>query len=136
MSCIGPWRFLPVLLLAVSVGRAGEPPCVCPLWNLRNAWQARKCWCPDDYHPKPLPCKPPWVTGCVDDYCCKTLPHAPPCVTGCVNDYCPRNCPLILHTCFPPWYVCVPAAGGGCPHGPSASGACQRPAEGCPPPGS
>src|SRR5579883_1404016 len=111
MSRLGPW-LLSVAICGAGVSRAGEPyPPIQPspsLWDLRHAWQARKCWCLDDYCPRPLPCPPP-------------------CVTGCCDDYCPRKCPLIVPTCFPPWYVCVPAVGGGCPHGNSACGACERP---------
>ena len=105
MNRVGLWLLVGVFL-GSGVIHAGEPPCTWFGWDLRHAWQARKCWCPDDYHCKPLPC-------------------FPPCVTGCVNDYCPKKCPLIVPSCFPPWYVCVPAAGGGCPHGNSACGACQ-----------
>jgi hypothetical protein len=84
--------------------------------DLRNAWQARKCWCPDDYHRKPLPCDPL-------------------CGTGYGNNHGPRICPLIGPPCIPPWYVCVPAAGGGCSHGNCASGACQSPDTPRPPSG-
>ena len=56
-------------------------------------WRWRRCWCPDDYCPKTLPCVPPNAKGCVDDYC-------------------PTKCPLFLGGLCEPWYTCGPPRGG------------------------
>ena len=76
--------------------------------KLCDEWRQRRCWCPDDYCPKKLPCVPPNARGCVDDYCPKTLPCVPPNPKGCVDDYCPRCCPLFLGSLCEPWYTCSP----------------------------
>jgi hypothetical protein len=82
--------------------------------NLCAEWRERKCWCPDDYCWKSLPCTPPNEKGCVDDYCRKPLPCGLPNAQGCVDDYCPKTCPIMLGNLCEPWYRCVPA---GNPHG-------------------
>jgi hypothetical protein len=74
-------------------------------------WRWRRCWCPDDYCPKTLPCVPPNAKGCVDDYCQKALPCVPPNAKGCVDDYCPKKCPLFLGGLCEPWYTCGPPRG-------------------------
>ena len=76
--------------------------------SLHALWKARKCWCPNDYCAKALPCPPPCVHGCCDDYCAKSLPCPPPWVKGCCDDYCPRCCPLWLGKLCEPWYRCGP----------------------------
>jgi hypothetical protein len=75
-------------------------------------WQARKCWCADDYCPKTLPCVPPNARGCIDDYCRKTLPCVAPNPKGCIDDYCRKTCPILLGTNCEPWYTCGPAQTG------------------------
>ncbi len=85
-------------------------PRLCP------EWRARKCWCPDDYHPKCLPTVPCNLRGCVDDYCPKSLPCVQPNARGCVDDYCPKTCPLYLRPLCQPWYTCGPH--GRCPSKP------------------
>jgi len=113
---------LPALLVLswLASARAQSPQ---PLFDgchwkyprLRLLWQQRKCWCPDDYCPKTLPCVSPNAKGCVDDYCPKTLP----CVTanpkGCVDDYCPKSCPILFPSNCEPWYRCGPAQTGAMP---------------------
>jgi hypothetical protein len=74
--------------------------------KLRDQWQQRQCWCPDDYCGKALPCVPPNARGCMDDYCGKALPCVPPNAKGCVDDYCPKKCPLFLGKLCEPWYTC------------------------------
>jgi hypothetical protein len=71
-------------------------------------WKQRKCWCPDDYLAKPLPCVRPNPRGCTDDYCPKNLPCVPPNPKGCVDDYCRKACPLLLPSNCEPWYTCGP----------------------------
>lgn len=105
-----------LLMLAwLGSAGAGEPP---PLvvfdgqhWHfpkLCEEWHGWKCWCPDDYHPKSLPCVPPNPKGCVDDYCPKCLPCVPPNPKGCVDDYCPKCCPLVIPRCCGPSCTCGP----------------------------
>jgi hypothetical protein len=106
-----------VLVVAMSAwlpaARAQEPQ---PLFDgchwiyprLCVLWQQRKCWCPDDYCPKPLPCVRPGPCGCVDDYCFKKLPWVPPNAKGCADDYCPKTCPILLGSNCEPWYTCGP----------------------------
>jgi hypothetical protein len=76
--------------------------------HLREQWQQRGCWCPDDYCSKALPHVPPNPKGCVDDYCKKKLPCVRPNAWGCVDDYCPKSCPLFLGNLCEPWYRCPP----------------------------
>jgi hypothetical protein len=76
--------------------------------NLCDLWRQRKCWCPDDYCSKSLPCVPTNARGCVDDYCPKTLPCVPPNPKGCVDDYCPKTCPILLGSNCDPRYLCGP----------------------------
>jgi hypothetical protein len=76
--------------------------------SLRDLWQQRKCWCPDDYCPKTSPCVPPNACGCVDDYCPKKLPCVSPNPKGCLDDYCPKICPILLGGNCEPWYTCGP----------------------------
>jgi hypothetical protein len=103
-----------VLALSAPLAHAQAPQ---PLFDgsrwwfpsLRQQWQQRQCWCPDDYCRKQLPnvsCVP---RGCVDDYCPKSLPTVPCPPKGCVDDYCPKHCPLILGKTCEPWYTCGPA---------------------------
>ncbi len=70
-----------------------------------------KCWCPDDYCPKPCPsfCLPP-ICGCRDSYCPKPAPcvSMPP-VRGCPDDYCPKPPPCVSWPCrWPDFYKCPP----------------------------
>jgi hypothetical protein len=74
--------------------------------KLTDEWRKRRCWCPDDYCPKRLPCVPPNPVGCVDDYCRKPLPCVSPNAKGCADDYCPKACPLFLGPLCEPWYKC------------------------------
>ena len=64
--------------------------------GLCNMWRQRRCWAPDDYCPKRLPCPPPRVGGCCDDYHGKPVPCVPCNPRGCVDDYCPKQCPILL----------------------------------------
>src|SRR5262249_24043866 len=85
--------------------------------SLCQEWRERKCWCPDDYCPKSLPCVPPNSKGYYYDYCAKPLPCVPPNPKGCYDDYCPKTCPIFLGRLCEPWYSCGPpdgASGGGC----------------------
>ena len=89
-----------IVLLATCAApaHAGEPR---PLFDGRHwyfpqlcaEWRWRRCWCPDDY-------------------CRKTLPCVPPNAKGCVDDYCPKTCPLLLDRLCEPWYTCGPPWGG------------------------
>jgi hypothetical protein len=109
-----------------STGQAQE---AWPLFNgcnwsfpsLCNLWRQRKCWAPDDYCAKCLPCPPPRVGGCGDDYDCKPLPCVPCNLCGCVDDYCPKQCPILLRGNCEPCYTCGPQA-----HGPSCVGPSGR----------
>ena len=102
-----------LLATCAAPAHAGEPR---PLFDGRHwyfpqlcaEWRWRRCWCPDDYCRKTLPCVPPNAKGCVDDYCPKTLPCVPPNAKGCVDDYCPTKCPLFLGGLCEPWYTCGP----------------------------
>jgi hypothetical protein len=76
--------------------------------RLRDLWQQRKHWCPDDYCPKALPCVPPNACGCVDDYCPKKLPCVSPNPEGCLDDYCPKTCPILLGDNCELWYTWGP----------------------------
>jgi hypothetical protein len=76
--------------------------------RLRDLWQHRKHWCPDDYRPKTLPCVPPNACGCVDDYCPKKPPRVSPNPKGCLDNYCPKTCPIFLRSDCEPWCTCGP----------------------------
>ncbi len=105
------------LVLAVAPARAEPPACSKPLgsrFGLCDVRQWLRCWCPDDYCTKPLPCVACVLTGCVDDYCPKELPGVPCCPRGCVDDYCPKNCPLGPGKLCEPWYTCGPINACGC----------------------
>jgi hypothetical protein len=84
-----------------------------------NLWRQRKCWAPDDYCSKRLPCPPPCVGGCIDDYHGKPLPCVPCNRRGCVDDYCPKQCPILLRGNCEPWYTVGPQANGPSCVGPS-----------------
>jgi len=112
-----PGYFPAVFLLATAVwqesAKAQEPwilfdGCRWAFPNLCKQWQERKCWCPDDYKPKSLPCMPLNPKGCVDDYCRKSLPCVAPNAKGCMDDYCPKMCPIFLGKLCEPWYQCGP----------------------------
>lgn len=75
--------------------------------SLRESWSLRRCWCPDDYGAKPLPCVRCNPKGCVDDYVCKPQPTVPCNPRGCIDDYCPKCCPIWMKV-GEPWYRCVP----------------------------
>src|SRR4051794_10408790 len=107
--------YLGTLLIAWSLhptAAQAQPPsvlfdgCKWSFPSLCEMWGQRKCWCPDDYRAKTMPCVPPNPRGCVDDYCAKKLPCVPANPRGCVDDYCPRQCPLILRGNVEPWYTC------------------------------
>jgi hypothetical protein len=89
--------------------------------SLCNMWRGRKCWEPDDYCSKRLPCAPPRVCGCIDDYNSKSLPCVPCNSRGCVDDYCPKQCPILLRGNFEP--CCT---GGSQVHGPTCVGPSGR----------
>ncbi|MCS6852322.1 MAG: hypothetical protein NZ700_14250 [Gemmataceae bacterium] len=97
--------------LAVVTARAQTPP---PLFDggrwslppLRSAWQARRCWCPDDYDAKCPPRIVPMPRGCGDDYDAKCLPPVPANPRGREDDYCPKTCPLRLGRLCEAWYRC------------------------------
>jgi hypothetical protein len=114
------YAFIAVLAWAVwqQAARAQEPGmlfdgCRWAFPSLCKQWQERKCWCPDDYCTKTLPCVPPNRKGCVDDYCPKPLPCVTPNAKGCVDDYCPKTCPLFLGKLCEPWYTCGQLNDGG-----------------------
>jgi hypothetical protein len=101
------------LLIWVPAARAQAPQalfdgCRWTYPRLSFLWQERKCWCPDDYCPKALPCVRAAARGCVDDYCPKNLPCVLPNAKGCVDDYCPKTCPILLGSNREPWYTCGP----------------------------
>jgi hypothetical protein len=103
-----------LLVMSASSAYAEEPRplfdgCGWSFPKLHVEWHQRKCWCPDDYCPKPLPSVPCNAKGCVDDYCPKPLPSVPCNAKGCVDDYCPRTCPLSLGRLCEPWYTCGPS---------------------------
>ena len=87
--------------------------------SLCKLWRQRKCWAPDDYCAKSLPCPPRCVGGCCDDYDCKSLPCVPCNPRGCVDDYCPKQCPILLRGNCEPWYTGGPQANGPSCIGPS-----------------
>jgi hypothetical protein len=101
------------LLIGLPAARAQAPQplfdgCHWTYPSLVILWQQRKCWCPDDYCLKALPCVPPRACGCVDDYCYKNLPCVPANPRGCVDDYCRKTCPIPLGCNCEPWYTCGP----------------------------
>jgi len=102
------------VLVGLPAARAENPQvlfdgCRWSFPRLDLLWQQRKCWCPDDYCRKPLPCPPPRVGGCgFEDYCAKPMPCVPANPKGCVDDYCPKNCPILLGPTCEPWYTCGP----------------------------
>jgi hypothetical protein len=122
---------LVALFVMSAFASAAEPlydGCRWYLPRLRQEWNARKCWCPDDYDRKKQPCVSPNQKGCVDDYCRKSLPCVPPNPKGCKDDYCPKNCPLYLGCLCQPWYSCgSPPCGNPCAVSASCGKSCAKP---------
>jgi hypothetical protein len=98
---------------ASTTGRA-EPPaplfdgCKWSFPGLCQLWAGRKCWCPDDYARKTMPCVTPNAKGCVDDYSPKPFTCPVAVAPGCVDDYCRKTCPIHLGSNCEPWYICGP----------------------------
>jgi hypothetical protein len=104
-----PFVAIAVMIACCSLANGEERPplfdgCNWDFPKLKWEWLERKCWGPDDYARKCLPCVPPNAKGVVDDYCKKSLPVVSPNPVGCVDDYCPKPCPIWLRCLSEPWY--------------------------------
>ena len=99
-----------IVLLSLGVVLHAQAPCTsCGLPSLQDGWLSRKCWCPDDYDSKSLPCVAPNCRGCCDDYCPKPVPCVTPNCRGCCDDYCRKACPTLFGIGCGSWYQCGPS---------------------------
>ncbi|HEX3726266.1 MAG TPA: hypothetical protein VHV08_08485 [Pirellulales bacterium] len=80
-----------------------------PVVETRLQFLPIKCWCPDDYRPKPLPpAAIPLCPSMADCYGKKPLPPTPPCLAPIGPDiYCRKPLPNRPWTAEPS-FLCVP----------------------------